>query len=356
MEDIDASTIDLTVTDDSAAHSNTAVLDLVENYERNSEILKSRQIYSLFDLLDSLLLCTFFRDTTIFEEEDTKGKPKQEKTVVKVTATAFPRQRSRALDEYREFMNIDMLRRKSCAFVGEVSSSHHFKHGTIVTALKKYPIDTRFISIRSIDIITLPAKLDPGEASAVLSTYLPAFEMLHHGSRNRDSRYSSCSLIGQNMLVIGGDVVEQEALIKLAFMGGAEKVSILPVLQDGPALERRRFGRVNLNILPTNKNPEAVLSELKESMDLVIDLSFPLEFSHVKSTVKPTTGRLVARKNEPNRNILVRTFSNMVHQVALFLLPNAYLFDFDFLSANHNDNIKVCRGGPSCSVTVDTTA
>lgn len=336
---MDDSTVDLTV-DDSTAYSNTAVLDLVENYERNSEVIKSRKMYrcSLLDILDSLLLCTFFSDTTIFEDDDAKNtKQKREKTVVKVTATAFPRIKSRDKDEYREYMNIELLRRKSCAFVGEVSESHQFKQGTMVTALKKYPIDTRFLSIRSESIIPLPAKQDPGEASAVLSTYLPAFAMLHHGSRNRENRLSSSALEGQNILLIGGDVVEQEALIKLAFMGGANKVSVLPVSQDGPALERRRFGRVNLNVLPAN--PEAFLPQLEESMDLVIDLSFPLHFASIKSTPKPT-GRLVARKNEPNRNIMARTVSNMVHQVALFMVPNSFLFDFDCLSVNHNGDVK----------------
>ena len=342
MQEIDdSSTVDLTVADDDVtAHSNTAVMDLVENYERTSDILKSRKMYSLFDLLDSLLLCAFFSNTTIFEEEDTKGKPNREKTVVKVTATAFPRQKSRTSDEYREYMNIDMLRRKSCAFVGEVNQSNQFKHGTMVTALKKYPINTRFIAIRSEDIVALPPKLDPGEASAVLSTYLPAFGMLHHGSRKRDIRHSASSLMGKKILVVGGDVAEQEALIKLSFLGGADNVSVLPVLQDGPKLERRRFGRVNLNILPRN-NAEAVLSQLEESMDLVIDLSFPFHFEHVKSTLKPS-GRLVARKNEPNRNILVRTVSNLTHQMALFWVPNGFLYDYDCLAVNHNEDLKVC--------------
>ncbi|CAJ1940044.1 unnamed protein product [Cylindrotheca closterium] len=341
---MDDSTADLTV-DDSTAYSNTAVLDLVENYERNSEVVKSRKTYTLSDLLDSLLLCAFFSDTTTattnLEEDDSNdGKPSREKTLVKVTATAFPRKRSRDRDEYREYLNMDLLRRKSCAFVGEVNESHQFKQGTMVTALKMYPMDTRFISIRSESLITLPSKLDPGEASAVLSTYLPAFVMLHHGSRDRQNRHSFSSLEGQNILLIGGDVIEQEALIKLAFMGGANKVSVLPVSQEGdPTLERRRFGRVNLDVLPL-ANPEAILSQLEGSMDLVIDLSFPLHFSSIQSTVRPTTGRLVARKNEPNRNILARTVSNMVHHVALFLVTNAYLFDFDCLSMNHNGDVK----------------
>lgn len=340
MEQGDASTAELTI-DDSTYYSNTAVLDLAENYERNSEVVKSRKMYSLSDLLDSLLLCAFFRDTTsmIDKDDDAKGTPRRAKTVVKVTATAFPRKQSRDTDEYREYMKIDLLRRKSCAFVGEVDVSHEFKQGTMVTALKKCPIDTRFISTRSESLIPLPAKLDPGEATAVLSTYLPAFAILHHGSRDRENRYSSSSLEGQNILLIGGDIVEKEALTKLAFMGGAKKVSVLPVVDDCPALKRRRFGRVNLEVLPV-ANLEATLSQLEESMDLVIDLSFPLHFGSIKHTIKPT-GRLVARKNEPNRNILARTVSNMVHQVALFLEPNAYLFDFDCLSGNHNGDVKV---------------
>ncbi|KAL3945093.1 MAG: hypothetical protein SGBAC_000822 [Bacillariaceae sp.] len=336
-ERMDDSTADLTV-DDSTAYSNTAVFDLVENYERNSEVIKSRKMYSLFDILDSLLLCTFFSDTTVFEDDDAKKvKHKREKTVVKVTATAFPRRKSRNADEYREYMNTELLRRKSCAFVGEVSESHQFKQGTMVTALKKYPIDTRFISIRSESLISLPTKLDPGEASALLSTYLPAFAMLHHGSRERGNRHSSSALEGHNILLVGGDVVEQEALIKLAFIGGANKVSVLPVSQDVPALEMCRFGRVNLDVLPAN--PKAILPQLEESMDLVIDLSFPLYFASIKSTPKPT-GRLVARNNEPNRNIIARTVSNMVHQVALFMAPNSFLFDFDCLSVNHNGDVK----------------
>jgi len=321
--------------DTCTVYSSTAVLDLVENYERSSEVVSSRKTYNLFDLLDSFLLCTFFSDTTVFEDKEAK-KRKREKIAVKVTATAFPRQQNRDKDEYREFMNIDMLRQKSCMFVGEVNDSHQFKQGTMVTALKKYPIDTRFISIPSEFLISLPERLDPGEASALLSTYLPAFGMLHHGSRDRDNRFSPSCFEGKSILLVGGDVIEQEALVKLAFMGAAYKVSVLPMWKDTPTLQAGRFGRSNLHVLPAN--PEAVLPQLEDSMDLVIDLSFPLHFANIKSAVK-STGRLVARKNDPDRNVLVSAVSNIIHQVALLWVPNAHIFDFDCLSVNHNRDV-----------------
>jgi len=318
--------------------SSTAALDEVENYEKDSVVFSSRKTYNLFDLLDSLLLCTFFSATAkIFEDEEPK-KRKGEKTTVKVLATAFPRQENRDKDEYREFMNIDMLRQKSCIFVGEVSDSHQFKQGAMVTALKKFPIDTRFISIPSEFLISLPRRLDPGEASALISTYLPAFGILHHGARDRDKRFSPSCFEGKSILLVGGDVIEQEALVKLAFMGGAKKVSVLPMWKNTPTVRAGRFRGSNLDVMQAN--PEAVLPLLKDSMDLVIDLSFPLHFASVKSTIR-STGRLVARKNDLNRNVLVSAVSDMIHQMALFWVPNACLFDFDSLSMSQNRDVMV---------------
>lgn len=66
-------------------YSNKAIIDTVEDYERNLAVFSSRKTYNLFDFLDNFLLCTFFSETTtkVFEDEESK-KRKREKTTVKV--------------------------------------------------------------------------------------------------------------------------------------------------------------------------------------------------------------------------------------------------------------------------------
>lgn len=172
----------------------------------------------------------------------------------------------------------------------------------------------------------------------MLSSYLPAFGALHHGSRDRDIRFSPTCFEGKSILLVGGDVIEQEALVKLAFMGAAYKVSVLPVWEYAPTVQAGRFRGSNLDVLKAD--PKVVLPLLKDSMDVVIDLSFPLHFASVKSTVK-STGRLVARKNDSNRHVSVSAVSNLIHQMTLFWMPNACLFDFECLSVNNNQELTV---------------
>jgi hypothetical protein len=172
----------------------------------------------------------------------------------------------------------------------------------------------------------------------VISTYLPAFAILHHGCSKRENRYSVSALRNYDILLVGGDSTEQEAMIKLSFMGGARKVTVLNTNRDAPTLEKKRFGKSNLVLL--DGEPESELQRLRGSMDLVIDLAFPLRFHFVRTCIKPT-GRLVARKNETNRNPLVSGFCNMLDQAALFMVEGAYLFDFDCICANEYGEVLV---------------
>ena len=68
--------------------------------------------------------------------------------------------------------------------------------------------------------------LDSGEIATILSSYLPVFGALHHGTdlRNRESRFCNGALSNSQVLVSGGNAVEAEAAIKLALLGGASRV------------------------------------------------------------------------------------------------------------------------------------
>lgn len=172
----------------------------------------------------------------------------------------------------------------------------------------------------------------------VVSTYLPAFGILHHGSSDRESRYSASALKKHDILIVGGDSTEQEALVRLSFMGGARKVVILNTNKDAPPLETKRFQKFNLVFL--EGEPEVELQRLRGSIDLVVDLAFPANFHFVRTCMKPK-GRLVARKNETNRNALVSGFCNMLDQAALFMVENAYFFDYDCICTNEYGGVLV---------------
>eukprot|EP00980_Cylindrotheca_fusiformis_P027922 scaffold22568_cov125-Cylindrotheca_fusiformis.AAC.19 len=306
-----------------------------DSYDPVLRIIPSVLTPSVLDRIDDMLLYSCYRDTALSKEK-TYHYGSGQNAVVKVAATTLPRRKSRSKSDYMEFMDIKSLQKSISTFVGEIHMTNQLpsdtslKPGTMVTSMHKCPVDASFLSLPVESLIALPTSLDPGESASIVATYLPAFAILHHGCSVRENRYSVSSLKMQSILIVGGDSTEQEALVKIAFLGEARKVTVLNTNRDFPALKKKRFKNSNLVVL--EGNPDSELRKLYGTMNVVIDLDFPKSFHFVRACIKPN-GRFVARKNEKmNQETLVSGICSILDQAALFMMESAYLSAGDFKS------------------------
>lgn len=156
--------------------------------------------------------------------------------------------------------------------------------------------------------------------------------MLYHGFRNREERFSSHALENKNILLRGGDCTLLEATAKLALLGGANKVSIFNVHSQESKLNRTKNFGGSCNVVLLRGETETTLRRLHSTIDVVIDMEFPLNFKEVRGTLKPT-GRFVARKRPSRRGrpTVLDSLCDCLEQAALFTVQGAYLFDFEFM-------------------------
>ena len=242
--------------------------------------------------------------------------------------------------------DIDELIRQS-NFIGEVTkvplqgNIGRLEPGDYVTSIRKCATSTRTAMAPANSLIPLPGKLDPGEAAAVVSIFLPAFSALHHG--HRKSRYLKSSLKGKSVLVTGGFRLDAQAVAKLALWGGAERVYIL----DDAVKSRRDVPGKGVTVLP--HDPEKWLPELYQQMDVVIDYHFPRYFQNVLESMKDD-GRLVClskaykRQNDDWKADLEEGWfsglENIVETAAFCFMRRSYLFNYDEICTHYEDELK----------------
>jgi hypothetical protein len=164
--------------------------------------------------------------------------------------------------------------------------------------------------------------------------------MLHHGSRNRENRFSLSSLSNLNILLVGGDSTEQEALAKLAILGGARKVLILNSQDQVLNLsEKNNVGSSNIVLLKGDHVSE--LCKLRGKVDVLIDMEFPMKFKEVRACLKPS-GRMVSRgSKERGPSTILTKLCDILEQAALLIVDGAYLFDFEYLCEREYPDVLV---------------
>ena len=209
---------------------------------------------------------------------------------------------------------------------------------TLVTSIRKCPFKARYVNVPSNELIVVPGGIDPGEAVSIISTFLPAFEALHHGDRRvRDSRYSPSSLKDKQVLITGGDSLEAQAAVKLAVWAGAAGVF---VLNSGRVLSKRIHGG---HVATLSEDPKQWLPVVQGDMDVVIDFEYPKDFHSVIASMT-RKGRLVCKY--PENDIFHRSpsfVSKLVGQSALCAMSRASIFDFDEYVKTNMEYVKVSR-------------
>jgi NADPH:quinone reductase-like Zn-dependent oxidoreductase len=234
-------------------------------------------------------------------------------------------------------------------FVGTVhkfdprSSENTVGKGAMVTSLQKCAIRSQFVTMDSESLIVLSEKFDAGEAACIVSTYLPAFEFLHHGSMKRANRFSPESLKGQQVLITDGEHAEAQAVAKLALLGGAATVFLV---NPGPLVETGLNGKNNVVVL--GGSHEDWLPVVRGSMDVVVDYCYPNHSEEVMASLTER-GRLVCKLStiaSKRSHGWMSELDHLYEQSTLYLMSKASIFDFAEMCENNVGQLEVSFQAP----------
>lgn len=222
--------------------------------------------------------------------------------------------------------------------VHRASEDCALEKGTSVTSLRRCPIHSRFVTLALDALIPIPNKLDIGEAAAVVSTFVPAMGMLHHGRADGENRFSQKSLQGMDILVTGGGTDEADAVVNLALLSGANRVF---VLQSHLSIATYHARSVRVELV--SDNPSEWYPVIDRYMDLIVDFEFPKNFDALYGILKKT-GRLVSRKLPP-ANSWFAPLTALLDELSLLRYPNASMYNLDVQIENEHAEIVVSQDG-----------
>lgn len=152
--------------------------------------------------------------------------------------------------------------------------------GGRVASIVHWGGNAKYVSVPANHLVAVPRHLDSADIASLVSFYLPAFETLNFG-RPRPLRYSSTSLMGKKVFITSeGASLEVQALIQLARIQGSREIFVTAPIEHHELLRK-------LGVATLNENPGEWQSFIASTMDVVVDMSFPKNFSAVKSLVAP---------------------------------------------------------------------
>ena len=144
--------------------------------------------------------------------------------------------------------------------------------GDRVMSLVKWGGNSRYLRIKADQLVKVPKRVDPAEAACLAEAYLSAFQALQF-NQSSWARYSSQSLIGKSILVIGGMTNVGHAVIELATALGAMNVY-------ATCKQRHQSKLKDLGAIPIDRKPRFWPSQVMGNMDLVIDGTGDVEGDH----------------------------------------------------------------------------
>jgi NADPH:quinone reductase-like Zn-dependent oxidoreductase len=301
-------------------------------------VLRSNEDTNNFKLLinmincgSSLLDCSFWKiwDDTDDIPSDEDTLPSLEPIVVAVEATAISGRDLSAMPKAGSCLSLSHPYVCGSSFVGVVhrceASAEDFglRPGSRVASIVKWVSNSKFVSLPPDNLLPVPKHLDASDLACLISSYLPAFEALHHG-RSRPYRYSRTCLEGRRILITGGATAEAQALLRLAKLAGAEKVYVIAPKNHHSIIEKKRGGALL-------EDPDDWLQEVQCRMDIIIDYAFPENFSSIQEALS-RKGRLVS---VPKKEVSV------LDRYTLSSMKRATLFDFgEYAEQNRRDLLE----------------
>jgi len=222
-----------------------------------------------------------------------------------------------------EETKIEKKVRKS-VFVGEVIEAPEdctLKKGDLVTSLRKGPVSAYQLTASVDALLSIPAGIDTGEATALMSTFLPAMGLLFHGVVDRIDRFSNIALRGCDVLVTGGGRDEAGSVVCLALLSGANRVF---VLQSKTSLATTHAESVRVELV--SDDPNQWHPVIDRYMDVIIDLEFPKNFESLYGILK-NSGRMVCLK--PPKTDRLSVLRDIGLELNLLRYPSASIYDID---------------------------
>jgi NADPH:quinone reductase-like Zn-dependent oxidoreductase len=193
--------------------------------------------------------------------------------------------------------------------------------------------NARYFSMPASEVLPVPRHLDAADIASVMTSYLPAFQALHHG-RVRPYRYSRNCLDGRRVFIVGGAQVVAQAAFRLAQFAGAAEIYVSAPLQVMAHLRKQ-------GAIVFGEHPNEWFEYTEKSMDVVIDFQFPNHFSEVRKTLA-RKGRLVCctPSNWNKDNAWWSDLSHMLECLQVSSVKRATLFDFRENYKNYRYELK----------------
>jgi NADPH:quinone reductase-like Zn-dependent oxidoreductase len=208
----------------------------------------------------------------------------------------------------------------------DISARYGIEKGTRVASLIRCGGNARYVKVPPDQLFSVPHSLDSADIAALLASHLPAFQALHHG-RKRPNRYSTSCLRGKRVLIAAdGATLEVQALVRLIQYAGASEIYVSVPLEHRDVLRRHR-------VAVLSDDPADWLAVVQGSMDVVVDYSFPRNFSAIRASLA-RKGRLTCcpqRKGRMHSHsgwMPSIEWSYMLERYQLSLVKRATLFDF----------------------------
>lgn len=215
------------------------------------------------------------------------------------------------------------------------------KQGMKVTSLRRGPVQARQVALPVDALIPVPSGIDTAEATALVSTFVPAMGLLFHGEVDKRDRFSATALKGCDVLVTGGGSDEADAAVSLALLSGANRIF---VLQSKLSMATNLAHSVRIELV--SDDPDEWHPVIDRYMDIIIDLEYPKNFKHLYGKLK-NTGRLVCRR--PKISGILAPFNELLLELKLLPYPNASMYDLDEQIENEHPELMVreCAAGVS---------
>ena len=160
----------------------------------------------------------------------------------------------------------------------QVEERYNIEPGDRVASMVRWGANAQYVSIPAEHLIQVPRHLDSADIASLISFYLPAFEALNFG-RGRRFRYLNTSLSGKKVLIVTeGATLGVQSLISLARVQGSREIFVAAPKEHHKLLRK-------LGVATLDEDPSDWFSAVVNTMDVVVDMAFPKNFSAVKQTV-----------------------------------------------------------------------
>lgn len=166
---------------------------------------------------------------------------------------------------------------------------YEIKKGTRVASILPWEVNVPYLSISPQHLVAVPKYLDAAETACIIAYYLPAFQFLHHGENliNNNKRYKEKIYIknSQKLLIRGCAIQLLKAIIRMSKYSGINDIYVIARIEEHELLKQ-------LNVIPLDEDSTIWLPIVKNSMNIVLDCSFPKDFHEIKLSLA-SKGRLV---------------------------------------------------------------